>query len=790
MVCVEKDWHRPDSQTLLRIAGTADQEAKAVSGLASISYRSVGDGQVMSIPQLNDLVEDSLPAALRPVSHERTLEIMVSVANVAARYEQSGLVRLASDTKDGAVLPDTQTLTAFLHGVATPATGKRLASEPSSIGGARVFRTPNQTELREQYKRLRLALTHPDHIVLGKPISGSDQARTQPPRSRVIAAVDQVISEVGPMVTITHALAKYVHEMLVDGTPRTSNPAISTIETYLSEVGPRLINKLHGSDMQAVSPDEIEDAYLEIVEGRADLDGGGLDEATENGRRCAQQLMQFQRVLEELGGPSADLSILGPYMSRADRGRYCTLVSNADYEKAKTWLYREIAGSNEPDVLGGRWRTICRHAVAAMILIYRSGARVNEISWLRLSDIDSEGDKLALTIRPTRYRGLKTRAARRRISIGDRMPQDEKALLAAWLADQLAGREGIPLHRIFAFSFPESYRYVIGDATLRAYMQRAHYNVGKTSFRPHSLRHSHVSERFLRLVGHPTDSESAPRVARELQRQVHETGHARLSTGVRHYCHVPLSVTLPSAETTGRWHLAAVADKKVQAVDLAGTRHASKAATAEQRLYRWSLAVDTSYQARPTSEYSRQRAVPSPLPDEFVPYTIADLDHLIRELRATSSAQEIAARYGLRNQDLEQLMAAASDLASLCNYRMLGLESGRTPIPLPRRKEGISNARDWARIPTKDMHRMGLLFAELYRPYHARLDELRGNEEPLREMANLFRAHGLRPTPKFDAPGIGSSLRLSFPTDEATTGYSLVCWHLGLAYLHSRLTCP
>lgn len=665
-----------------------------------------------------------------------------------------------------------------------------MAPGPSPIGGARASRTPKQDDLREQYKRLRLALTQPDHIVSGKPISGSDQARTQPPRSRVIAAVDQVIREIGPMVTITHALAQYVHEMLVEGTQRTRTPAISTIETYLSEIGARLIDKMHGSDMLAASPDEIEDAYLEIVEGRADLEGGGIDEETETGRRCAQQLIQFQGVLERLGGPSADLSILGPYMARADRRRYCTLVSNADYEKAKTWLYREIAGSNEPDVLGGRWRTLCRHAVVAMILIYRSGARINEISWLRLSEIHSEGDEMALTIRPTRYRRLKTRAARRRISIGARMTQDEQALIGGWLAYQQAGREQIPVHRIFVFSHPESNRHMIGDAALRACMQRAHDAVGNPYFHPHSLRHSHVSERFWRLVGHPTDSESAPRIARELQRQVHETGHARLSTGVRHYCHVPLSVALPSAETTGRWHLAAVADKKVQAVDLAGTRHASKAATAEQRLYRWSLAVDTSYQTRPTAGSSSQRAVPSPLAHEFAPYSIADLDHLIRELRVPPSGPGIAARYGLRSRDLEQLTAAASDLADRCNYRMLRLETGRAPIPLPRRKEGISSARDWARIPTKDLHRMGSLFAELYRPYHARLDELRGNEEPLREMANLFRAHRLRPAPKLDAPGVASSLRLSFPTGTATTGYSLLCWHLGLAYLHSRLTCP
>lgn len=787
MLCGSLKWLRPRKDLLLRIAGPVGEEAMVVSGLASIGYRHLHNVQTVSLAELNDLVAGALPADLRPEPRERTLEFMISIGSVAARFEQSGIVRLARDPKNGSVLADAANLEMYLLGKPTPATQSATTRTTGPQSGTSNRVAVRHSKLREQYKRLRLALSHPDHILTGSPLPRGRIARTRPPRPKVIKAVEQVIGECGPTVSITQALAQYVREMLVEGTQRKRNPKISTIETYLSEVGPRLIEMVQTQDLQTVSAGHLEDAYLQIVEDRADTKSSSDSELTEEGARCAQQVIQFQHVLERLGGPAVDLSQLGPYLSRSERRIYCALLSEADYEKAKQWLQDEIAGTAAPDPLGGHWRTQCRHSCAAMILLYRSGARIDEVAWLRLADIQGQGDNLALSIRVTRYRGVKTPSARRRIVVGSRMTQDEHALINAWLAAQRAGRNGIPDQHIYAFSAPQHEKLVYGDDVLRDHMQSAFRAAGKPGFRPHTLRHAAVNNRLMDQFRIPPDSSTAPTVARSMQRQVHETGHARPSTTIRYYCHVPLGIVPPSTDSTGRWHLAMLADKAVQAIDLASTRHTSKAFPAEQRLRDRALAVDTTQQLG--ASHSGLIAAPT---DQTrtgtTAYTVADLDQLIRDLRRTEASSSVAIRYGLRHQDHDQLIRAVSALDDACHYRILPLPGRPQPVPLPRRGRHFTSAYDWGRIPLDDLHRMGELFGHSYRPFHARLNELRGEGMHLRELEALLLRHKLAPAPVRALQNVESPQSMAFGGNHATSGFSLLCWFFGLAYVHGRLS--
>src|SRR3546814_15813588 len=106
---------------------------------------------------------------------------------------------------------------------------------------------------------------------------------------------------------VVRLLALWVRQMLVEGTPQSVDPSDRTIETYLTRIGPTLVEWFGSSALVDLDDVEIEEAYLAAI----------LAGASTLSQAAAAILRFHQRA--ELHSPfrDVDMSEVMSYLRRA-----------------------------------------------------------------------------------------------------------------------------------------------------------------------------------------------------------------------------------------------------------------------------------------------------------------------------------------------------------------------------------------------------------------------------------------------------------------------------------------
>ena len=225
-------------------------------------------------------------------------------------------------------------------------------------------------------------------------------------------------------ISIEYALVLWTIELIDKGTPLRKKAEPSTISTYVRAILEEVLALFNEQDLRTLEPDDFSSRYLSIVE-------AGEDEVSN--RRTAAQLIHLHRFMERrFGFERADLADLAIFTAIADRQVTADASSEAEYERARGWMARGIASSGSRRLRGHRRRRRWVMSKQVLSLLHATGMRLKEAALLRHSDMAICGDSVMVFVRPSYYRKLKTRAARRVLDLRAMMRPDDLEEFRCW----------------------------------------------------------------------------------------------------------------------------------------------------------------------------------------------------------------------------------------------------------------------------------------------------------------------------------------------------------------------
>lgn len=544
--------------------GDAPQQVLALRGVAAIALARLAWKRAADpVPAWDEImpkVAQLLPGwALRddPADHgiSDLLERLCETVGVANRYELSPAARRADADGSGSTSAHVHEQLAFLDG--DPAgtvhrTWETHAEVAETDADAMVVgaRTGNA---RTQY--LALCAIFPSvnrNITL--PVTqqevGSGEGASPANRRKLVDELRARLELEDPkdrLHPIVRMLTGWVIEMLENGTLMKADPALSTIETYLTRIGGALVHVFGQSSMEAVDEVDLEEAYLAAIESKSG-----------HRQKAASAVLAFHAYASSHHGlPELDLSEVRMYLGAeagglADARLILPAERDAILARSATPLPRE----------GGVMRHATRArrlAGLAMPLFAWGGLRRSEAMGLQFRDISTRGERLRVRVRPNHSRRLKTLRARRAIEIHARPePTPEQAPIsgiAEWVAIE---RQRIP-HRHLETAFVFAQDDAPFDATFRKEIVAdclacCRDVTGRRDERLHHLRHLVAMEHTTPVFLTPADREamgSGIRFAqvatlqgdlalpRDLHGQIVEIGHVDPDTTLRAYHHLP-----------------------------------------------------------------------------------------------------------------------------------------------------------------------------------------------------------------------------------------------------------
>ncbi len=144
--------------------------------------------------------------------------------------------------------------------------------------------------------------------------------------------------------------------------------------------------------------------------------------------------------------------------------------------------------------LGIQRKDLDRHEkmiIVAAILGFRAGMRRNEICGLQLKDIQG-ANRYEVVVTKNNFRGLKSKAARRRIPLYLLLPNDELGFVRSWHEERLYDPDSKQRSPLFAEDYSDE--KPVSDAYLFDTLRTQLKEVTKDqSFRFHNLRHSFLT---------------------------------------------------------------------------------------------------------------------------------------------------------------------------------------------------------------------------------------------------------------------------------------------------------
>ncbi len=529
------------------------QRGLGALALAALA-RSYPSCSVPASSVMESALAEMIPSTLRPTTHLGLLQKLHETAGVCRRLELSGAARLAMDQETGsASMPLDRQQRLFLDTARNQPDVARLREGESTGEGSHSLtprdpapRVPSPAStLRKQYltlvKLLPLADCDIDLPRSGKRVSLLNR---EAQRSDVATELELFAEEIGTL-PLPRALALWAARRLRAQT-KGKSLAYGTVATYLTSIGGDLVRLCQGVHLTELDELSLTDLYLDLISLKC--------EGSKVQSRAARELLSFHTVAEEvLGLPSIDVAEFGAFLRRGSYRVDADVVLSSEYQRALAEI--DVLCNSGP--LPGRREF--RQTKVFLILLRHSGARFAEIAGLRLADVIAGGKTISLFIRPSRYRRLKTRAARRRVDLSD-LPALEHDAILEWIRAERS-RAGTQIERAMLFSNADDPCLPIEPRRLREHVQRHLRDSTDTPHRIHRLRHTHAHElifgtslaqgewRAWGEAGYASLAANPPgRFPRPLRQAAYRLGHTRPSTSLRSYFHTPWALEGPASE--------------------------------------------------------------------------------------------------------------------------------------------------------------------------------------------------------------------------------------------------
>ena len=531
-----------------RVAGLRGLAAVAVARLMKKWPTDVLPAQ----ERLNEIVAAQLPQEFVGEHAADVLVRLCATISVNNLLELSGLARMALSPETGSVSlqmdRQRQLLEEDLSSVSAPESNDaNLPAAPAATTIAQAKR--GKSLAMSQYYALRSTLnvgSGPKELRLTNAvISASNITAFRQPLMRELEAF-LAMEKLSPVVS---CLAAFALDLTRHGTPQESEPAWSTVHKYITSFGSALVDIAGDLSFSDLEEDDYSDIYQDLLERIQ----------PRNRWLAARELANFHRYLTTHHGFDAiDLSDLDASTGAPERLVDAEVIQSGEYIRANALIVRaaSLAGG-VADSVDPEQRRLQRQAQVLTPLLRYSGGRINEVAGLRFKDIYATNDHTLLFIRPSRYRRLKTAAARRMVDLGHWLTDAERHLIVMWLDAERARlmtkwKATLPIFGLLA-----SEKQRVPSADLRETILQALLESTGSRTRLHRFRHLVANERLLRLLlslsdwqawqqamtrhDRHSDDEEPPAIVlpRDLRAFTTEIGHHDASTSIQSYFHLP-----------------------------------------------------------------------------------------------------------------------------------------------------------------------------------------------------------------------------------------------------------
>lgn len=746
----------------------------------------------IAVEELSEELAKVLPPAL--IGEPRTLlRRFCSTVRVSNLYERSGLERIVlSDEGPRDAVAAQQN--AFFSGQMPPVSSITLVDSPKPVLGLDAdddcsdeadFRSSQVRHARRVYADMLNGITRagivpppPD----GRPDHGWDRKVSL---AQVRDALNAMRPTRGQVLTIDEALIAFVSDLATNGTPEVREPSIKTLHTYTTSIGGALVEQFGGFDLNALDVLDLYEGYRVII--------GAEGKEPAVARRAESQCRQFHECLvREYGIEPLPPGLLGGRRLKQVDNRDPRLVSEAEYLAALAWLLRQCSPDDPDDSMRrARWRRGCMQAAVALILLWRSGARIEEIARCRFIDLAMACSWCALIIRPSLYQSLKTAAARRLVELSHRLTATERAVIADWIALEKSRLEPRTIERGLLLGRLTNPRRAFGSGRIRSLIQAAFTHTTGREVWPHLLRHAWFS-RELPPAAMDADVNKPSNTYRRCRTVCAEIGHVLLNTGIYHYFHGGWRIarTPPTVvkRHVARWELAFLSGQNVDSVDK-WKQVAKKTLTiTKYQPGGWTLAaVETGI--RLLKAPATDGPVPNRDADPQAPITALTPYELASLLTAVDTVDELtklAPCWGLTSFGAEHVWRLCAELANGCNYRLVPLPTRRKTIfrdPVPR--QGISREIDSLLVMSNMATARALTdgFLQCYSPSAARLDCLQGPSNVALRFASTLRSVGITVETTTDS-GV---VTIELPHDGGLSGFHGLVFALATLWVWLRM---
>ncbi len=530
------------------------RQVAGLRGLASIALlwlrENFPDGDIPDVESLDSVLLEFLPEGLARNSKD-LLVVLCETVGVSNRIELSPAARMALDPVGGCCSASVADQLAMLDGdpVGTIIHQASAVAEPTvqKVGAPDAERVATRA-LRADYLSLFPLL--PDgktitQLPRTQALIPSAQANTKPARHQVTAELDLFLSDTRIHPT-ARMLGFWTHDMLVNGTPQSPNPANATVRTYLSQVG-SFLSVATNSSLADLDDVELEQLYDDLVESKGDATAKA---------RAAREVLHFHYVVTPVFGlPSIDDAALRAWLPMAERSADAQLIVPQERDQAVLKAI-ERAGAAAPHADGSSIadQRLYRQATALLTITAYTGVRAGEPLGCLNRDLRLSPDTARFRVVGNRNRRLKTTFSRRYVDFSPAMPEPARDFLQSWHAAE-SGRHAPHLQRrSYAFATVESHNDMEAKQLVRALGGDLLAQVtGRGSEKIHRLRHLAGFEALVRggllspndsqalvdlcgAVREPPDGVILPR---DLHRCTDGLGHVDPSRTVRSYFHMP-----------------------------------------------------------------------------------------------------------------------------------------------------------------------------------------------------------------------------------------------------------
>ena len=709
--------------------GPADHEVLGLRGVAAIVIaklaRNFPGSETPSIEAIEAAIAKLLPDwAVASQGGRKSggwAARLFETCAMANRYELSPAARMANALAGGSTPAHIQEQAALVDGDPAGALRRswevkddaaQMATPPSVVSG----RTANA---RSQYSAL--CAVFPDKGDTYLPTTGrwirSNVTASDESRRLIIEELRARLAESRPeaaLQPIVHVLTEWVVDMLVNGTPMKPNPALSTVETYLTRIGGVLTHVFGQSSLEFVDDAELEEAYLSAIEAK------DKEKNNSSSQKAATSIHFHAFAIAHAGFPDIDLSQIRLYLRMmkeplADARLVLPSERQAAMEKIEGLASTPVRSS----ALESR---VHRQSVFAMGLYALRGLRRSEPIGMHFRDVTVNGSDVVVRIRSNQTRRVKTQNARRVI----RLPLDAVRVrdvhLGQWVEterDRLGGRR---LERALVFGSAEApFSAEQGVKVAAVCLEALRESTGRPRQRLHALRHLVGIEQVTPVFLTPADrsalceSLSCPGVPtmasdlalpRDLQAQIIPLGHGNPKTTIQHYHHLPWLLRSRSDERlssqyVNRATLAPLLGVTLHAMDFAVKKHPDR-----PRGLVW---LDIAAKVRPRPLVGRGRenrpALGAPGGNEVAAphaWTASELSKVLDEVVRVGDLEKVLLARGAPVSQAAALRRALAPMERRLGRRLLVEDTASIKAGVPRRvlrpirsARGLNVLLDW-----------------------------------------------------------------------------------------------